>query len=108
MGGGPANAIPPQSAPKRLRSSHARPKLTAKEHLGVGGGSGEVLLDHGRVDESYATVPLLGRVVEDVEDGETLGVLGGERVELGLEENVLVRHVGVYEGELGHVQRVLE
>jgi hypothetical protein len=67
-----------------------------------------VLLDHGSVDESNASVPVVRRVVEDVVDVEPLGVLGRERIELGLEENVLVRDVGVDEGELGSVKGVLE
>jgi len=67
-----------------------------------------VLLDHGSVDEPNASVPVVGRVVEDVIDVESLGVLGRERIELGLEENVLVRDVGVDEVELGSVKGVLE
>lgn len=67
-----------------------------------------MLLDHSSVDKADSSSPVGGRRVENVVYVEALGVLGRERVELGLEENILVRYVGVDEGELGGIERVLE
>lgn len=67
-----------------------------------------MLLDHGGRDKAGTTGPLLGRVVEDVVDLEAQGMRSRELVELGLEENVLGRDVGVDERERRDVQRVLE
>lgn len=104
MGGGPIETRENQ----RRGSGGESGQLTAEKHLGVDGGGGEVLFDHGSVDESNSSGPVVRGVVEDVVDVEALGVLGRERVELGLEEDVLVRDVGVDERELGGVERVLE
>jgi len=69
---------------------------------------GQVLLDHLLGDEADAALPALGRVVEDVVDLELVRVLGRERVELALEEDVGLGDVGVDERQLGLVLRVLE
>lgn len=63
-------------------------------------------LDHVGRDVTDTTSPAIGRVVEDVVDAEAL-VLGGERVEVLLEQNVLLRDVGEDEVDLGAVASAL-
>ena len=72
--------------------------------LGVGG---QVFLDHLLGDEPDAAGPAFGRVVEDVVDLELVRVLGRELVEFGSEEDVRLVHVGVDQGDVGPVERVL-
>lgn len=72
------------------------------ENLDVLGGRGKLLLDHIGSNEANTTGPVLRGVVEDVVHPE-LGVLGGERVEFVLEQNILGVHVGKDEINLGLV-----
>jgi hypothetical protein len=73
------------------RRNHRRG--TADEDLDVARGRRQLLLDHISGDEADAAGPVLRRVVQDVVDTE-LGVAGGKRVEVLLEQNVLGVHVG--------------
>ena len=82
------------------RRNHRR--RAAHEDLDIGGGSGELRLDHVCGDEADAAVPLLRRVVEHVVDPE-LAVLGGDGVDVLLEQNVLGVDVGKDEVDLGLV-----
>jgi hypothetical protein len=66
-----------------------------------------VLLDVVLGDKANATLPVRGRVLEDVVDGELVGVLGRDAVELVLHEDVLDADVGVDERDLRRVERVL-
>lgn len=59
-------------------------------------------------DVTLATSPLLGRVVQDVEGTETLGVGVLQILELLLEENVVLVHVTEDQSHLGAVLGVLE
>jgi hypothetical protein len=80
---------------------------SAKEDLDVGSGLGHVLLDHVGGDETNTAGPALGRGVEDVVDLE-LGVLLGEKVELGLQNDILLGNVGKDEVDDGLVCGVLD
>lgn len=79
---------------------------STEEDLDVGSGLGHVLLDHVSVDEANTAGPALGRGVKDVVDLE-LGVLLGEEVELGLQDDVLLGDVGKDEVNDGLVRGVL-
>lgn len=68
---------------------------------------GQVFLDHLLGDEPDAAGPAFGWVVEDVVDLELVWVLGRELVEFRLEEDVRLVHVGVDQGDVGPVERVL-
>lgn len=57
---------------------------------------------------TLAALPLLRRVVEDVESAEALGVRVLEVLELALEQDVLLGDAAVNEGDLCLVLRVLE
>lgn len=72
--------------------------------LGLGKDSLEDVL----VDVALGTGPLLGRVVEDVESAEALGVVVLEGGELVLEKNVLLGNVAENESNLGLVVGVVE
>lgn len=72
-------------------------QLTAEEHLSIRSRRREVLLDHVSRDEALASGPLGRRLVEDVVDRETLGVLLGQAVKLGFEQDILQLDVGVDE-----------
>lgn len=66
-----------------------------------------MLLDHVSVDEANTASPALGRGVKDVVDLE-LGVLLGEEVELGLQDDVLLGDVGKDEVDDGLIRGVLD
>lgn len=72
-------------------------QLTAEEHLSIRSRRRKVLLDHISRDEALAPSPLGRRLVKDVVDRETLGVLLGQAVELGFEQDILQLDVGVDE-----------
>lgn len=66
-----------------------------------------MLLDHVSVDEANTAGPALGRGVEDVVDLE-LGVLLGEEVELGLQDDIFLGDVGKDEVDDGLICGVLD
>lgn len=68
---------------------------------------GQVFLNHLLGDEPDAAGPAFGRVVEDVVDLELVRVLGRELVEFGFQEDVRLVDVGVDQGDVGPVERVL-
>lgn len=68
----------------------------------------QVLGDELRVDVPRRALPVRARLVDGVDDVERLRVLGLERVELLLEEDVLLGHVREDEREPRLVGRVLE
>lgn len=59
-------------------------------------------------DVALAALPLLRRVVQDVEGAETAGVCVLELLEFALHQNVLLSQVAVDQGNLGLVVGVLE
>jgi hypothetical protein len=74
----------------------------ANKNLDIASRRGKLLLDHIGRNEADAAVPLLGRVVEHVVDAE-LGVLGGERIEILFEQDILRVDVGEDEVHFGVV-----
>jgi hypothetical protein len=82
-----------------LHSSDHR-RGAADQDLDVAGGRRELLLDHIGGDEANATVPTLRRVVQDIVYAE-LGVLGCERIEIVLEQDILGVDVREDEVDLG-------
>lgn len=79
---------------------------STKENLNVSSRGRHVLLDHVSVHKADATGPSLRGIVKNVVDLE-LGVLLGEQVQLGLQQDVLVVNVGKDEVDLGLVLGVL-
>lgn len=59
-------------------------------------------------DEADATCPVFRGVVEDVVNGEAMGVFGSEVVEFFSEKNIFQVYVSVDKGEFCLVGRVLE
>ena len=74
----------------------------ADEDLHVAGRRRKLLLDHIGRDEANTPSPTLRGIVEDVMYTE-LGVTGGKRVEIGLEQDVVGVYVGEDEVDLGLV-----
>lgn len=101
MGGGPQSSTLTSSAGLGSHfCAHRQPHVTAPKTT-----TSPIImtyLDHIGRDVANAAGPALGRVVEDVVDAEAL-VLGGERVQVLLEQDVLLRDVGEDEVDLGAV-----
>lgn len=77
----------------RLLERRDHRRRAAHEDLDVGRGSGELRLDHVCRNEAHAAVPLLRRVVEHVVHPE-LVVLGRNRIDVLLQQDILGVHVG--------------
>lgn len=71
-------------------------------------GLGENLLQQLLGDEAAAADPVLGRLVQDIEGAEALGVCVLELVELALQQDILLGDVSEDEGDLGLIVGVLE
>lgn len=100
IGGGPGS-----DEQERERGTRVR---TTEENLDVCAGGGHVFFDLILGDKADAAGPVLWGVVEDVVDGEAVGISGSEVVELFFEENVVHVDVGIDEGEFCPVCGVFE
>lgn len=81
---------------------------TTQQNLDIVTTTGEVRLNLVLGDESGTTSPTSRGIVEHVEDREPGGVRGSQPIQFSLEQDILRINVGVNEGNLGLVRRVLE
>jgi len=81
---------------------------TTQQNLDIMTATREVLLNLVLGDESGTTSPTSRGIVEHVEDREPDGVRGSQLIQFSLEQDILWINVGVNEGDLCLVRRVLE
>mmetsp|Transcript_4240 Transcript_4240/g.11024 ORF Transcript_4240/g.11024 Transcript_4240/m.11024 type:complete len:265 (-) Transcript_4240:410-1204(-) len=120
-----ARGRPRKKAPSSLESDHAllgvaelfkvrlagkldHRRRAAHEHQRVIAGRRQVLLDHVRRNETRRVLPNLGWAVDGIPNLEAIGVLCSKALEHVAHQDVLLRLVGVDEGHLRRVTRILE